>query len=101
MAAAVEQLPANVANLASMMELLGRLQHIPLVNRIGFTRGVEVLHMWVLFRTEEVEAMREALEAERQLLGNSGPIPIDFYYLPLDELRPETLPEMLTVFERG
>jgi hypothetical protein len=101
MAAVMEQLPSSVANLAFMMEFLGRLQHIPLVERIGLTRGVDLLHMWILFRTEEEWAMREAINAERDFLAASGPIPIDFHLYPLDEVSLENLPEIMTVFERA
>lgn len=101
MAALAERIPQSLASYASVMEFMGRLQRIPLVQRIGLTAGVDVLEMWILFRTEEQDAVREAIEAEDDFLLSTGPIPMDFHFHPLDAISLGTLPEMTVVFERG
>jgi len=99
--AAVSGTPYTPAFLpATFPRFFSTLWEIPAIQRVGYSVSGSLVHLWVLFRRGDEEALRLAVEAEREFRQDPAGRLVDIHYFALDEISADLLPPSETLFER-
>lgn len=78
--------------LAAFIQFVNRLRSVPGVEKIRCATGGDRVHLWILTRTEDLEANKQIFRLEQDFRAAQVMAPIALRVIPLSEVAEEDLP---------
>ena len=86
---------------SELLQFVGALWEIDIVQRVSFSQSNETLLVWVWFKEERDEEIERAMFAECELRRTLGQPALDVRYMTLPKIDVHHLPPSRTIFERS